>query len=266
MSRDAMLIAFPILHHDLIRLLPIFDPLPSWGFHLLARCMVSCPSMTRTGLYLMSSRSQHVWQYSLSQPYIVCIFLLCTFPTTRNMCPKLVTKSPRVTVVMWAPCVHPSVGTFPHQNHKPLASQLVIATLTLPMGSRRLRFFSLFANSLLLLASIEFVAEDYLYDAPDAMFTRLGAIYPDRVKLAIRYPHHRDPIHVVWRKVRESLDLQAQPWTLGPPIMFSKTTDWVNSTTIPSLWPNTIYECNPLAPFVSMVWFLCSTRFAGDLG
>ena len=85
------------------------------------------------------------------------------------------------------------------------------------------------------------------------MFTRLGAIYPDRVKLAIRYPHHKDPIHVLWRKVRESPDLQAQPWTLGPPTMLSEVGDWVNSTTISPLWPNTTYECNPLS---SLQWFV----------
>jgi len=102
-------------------------------------------------------------------------------------------------------------------------------------------------NSLLLLVSIGFAAEGYLRDAPGAVFTRLGAIYPDSVKLAIRYPHHNDPIHVLWRKVRESPDLQAHPWTLGPPIVLSEVGDWVNSTTISPLWPNTMYECNPFS-------------------
>ena len=212
-----------------------------------------CPSTTRTGLHLMSPRSQLVWQRSLSQPYIVYIFLLCTSPTTRKICPKLVTKSPRVMTATWVHCVYPSFETFPHRSHKSLASRVVIVTLTLPMGPRRLRLFSLLVNSLLLLASIEFAVEDYLHDAPGAVFTRLGAVYPDRVKLAIRYPHHTDPIHVVWRKVRESFDLQAQPWILGPPIMFSQATDWVNSTTISPLWPNTMYECNPLVLFSSTV-------------
>lgn len=146
-----------------------------------------------------------------------------------------------------------------------LASRLIAVILTLPMGSRRLRLFSLLVNTLLLLVSIEFAAEDYLHDAPDAMFTRLGAIYPDSVKLAVRYPHHNDPIHIVWRKVRESSDPQAQPWTLGPPIMLSEVDDWVNSTTISPLWPNTVYECNPLTLFSSMVRLLRLIRFTGDL-
>lgn len=134
-------------------------------------------------------------------------------------------------------------GKFPHQNHKSLTSRLATVILTLPTSSRRLRLFSLFFNSLLLLSSVEFVIEDYLYDAPEVVFTRLGAIYPDKAKLAIRYPHHQDPIHVVWRRVRESFDMQAQSWTLGPPVMLSEVGDWVNSTTISPLWPNTIYEC-----------------------
>jgi hypothetical protein len=148
---------------------------------------------------------------------------------------------------------------FPYQDHKSPASQLAIVILTLPIGSRRLRLLSLFVNSLLFLASIEFAAEDYLRDAPDTVFTRLGAIYPDRVKLAIRYPHHKDPIHVLWRKARESSDLQAQPWTLGPPIIFSEVGDWVNSTTISPLWPNTMYECNLLTLFSLTVCFLLLT-------
>jgi len=200
----------------------------------------------RTGLHLTLLRSRLVWQLSLSQPYIVCTFQLCTFPTTRIR-PKLVTRGPRVMATTWVPCIYPSSRTSPHQNHKSLASRVVIVMLTLPMGSRRLRLFSLLVNSLLLLASIEFAVEGYLHDAPNAVFTRLGAVYPDRVKLAIRYPHRTDPIHVMWRKVRESPDLQVQPWILGPPIMLSEVTDWVNSTTISPLWPNTMYECNFLA-------------------
>lgn len=121
-------------------------------------------------------------------------------------------------------------------------------TLTLPLGSRRLRLFSLLVNSFLFLVSVEFVAEDYLRDAPDTVFTRLGAIYPDRAKLAIRYPGYRDPIHVMWRKVRQTSDPQAQHWVLGPSITLSESADWVNSTTISPLWPNTMYECNIFTP------------------
>lgn len=155
---------------------------------------------------------------------------------------------------------------FPHQNHKPPVSRLFTIVLTLPTTSRRLRLSSLFVNSLLLLACIEFAIEDYLYDAPDAIFTRLGAIYPDRVKLAIRYPHYKDPIHVVWRKARGPPDLQIQPWTLGPPIMLSEMGDWVNSTTISPLWPNTVYECKSSILFASIVCISPPFRFVGDLG
>ena len=124
---------------------------------------------------------------------------------------------------------------------------------------------SLFANSLLLLASVEFGIEDYLYDAPDVIFTRLGAISPDKAKLAIRYPHHKDPIHVVWRKVRGSSDAQPQPWTLGPPVIVSELGDWVNSTTISPLWPNTIYECKSSNRSASVLCFSRLFRFVGDL-
>lgn len=150
-------------------------------------------------------------------------------------------------------------------NHKSPASKLAIVMFTLPTGSRRLRLFSLSINTLLFLVSIGFAAEGYLRDAPGVVFTRLGAIYPDRVKLAIRYPHRKDPVHVLWREVRGPPDIHAQPWSLGPPIVFSEVGDWVNSTTISPLWPNTMYECNPLI-FSSTVCFLHSIRFVRDLG
>ena len=222
----------------------LFSTLFRLGVFIFLR--IVWPLAPRTGLHLTSPRSQLVWQRSRSQPYIVCIFQLCTFPTTR-ICPNLVTKSPRAVATTWVPCNYPSSGTSPHQNHKSLASRVVIVMLTLPMGSRWLRLFSLLVNSLLLFASIGFAAEDYFHDAPNTVFTRLGAVYPDKVKLAIRYPHRTDPIHVVWRKVHESSELQAQPWILGPPITLSEVADWVNSTTISPLWPNTMYECNSLA-------------------
>lgn len=214
----------------------------------------------------MPSRSRPIWQRSFSLHYIVCMSPLCTFPATRTIRRKPVTNGPRGRATMWVPQVHPAEMFLTRQDRKSPASQLAIVILTLPMGSRRLRLVSLFINSLLFLASIEFAIEDYLRDAPDVVFTRLGAIYPDRVKLAIRYPHHTDPIHVLWRKVRESSDLQAQPWTHGPPIMLSEMGDWVNSTTISPLWPDTTYECNRFLPFSLVVCFSYSTRFVSNLG
>lgn len=172
---------------------------------------------------------------------------------------------PRNLVFVCVAWFHPVGRTSPEPQSLVLRS--VTAILTLPTNSRRLRLFSLFVNTLLLLTCIEFATEDYLYDAPDVVFTRLGAIYPDKVKLAIRYPHHKDPIHIVWRKVRESSDMQAQPWTLGPPVMLSEVGDWVNSTTVSPLWPNTIYECKKSSShFASILCFSSLFRFVGFLG
>lgn len=105
--------------------------------------------------------------------------------------------------------------------------------------------------------------EDYLYDAPDVVFARLGAIYPDKAKLAIRYPNRKDPIHAVWREVRGSPGLQTQPWILGPPVVLSEVGDWVNSTTISPLWPDTVYECKRPTHFSpSFVPHVCSDSLA----
>ena len=97
--------------------------------------------------------------------------------------------------------------------------------------------------------------------------TRASALRPP----CDRFPFladHKDPIHLLWRKVRESSDLQAQPWTLGPPSC-SEVGGWVNSTTISPLWPNTMHECNSPTLSKSLflrVCFLHSIRSIGDVG
>jgi hypothetical protein len=118
--------------------------------------------------------------------------------------------------------------------------QALSLCFSLPTSIRRLQLASLLINSLLFLAAVDLVAEPYLNDAPNVSFTRVGAVYPDAVKISIRYPSTIEPIHVLWRQSRDNIN---QTWTVGPSVTLSQVNDWVNITLLPQLWPNTDYEC-----------------------
>lgn len=92
-------------------------------------------------------------------------------------------------------------------------------------------------NSLLFLAAIDLTAEPYYNNASDVIFTRVGAVYPDAVKIAVRYPDTIDPLYVVWRQSR------AQLWSLGPEFNLTEENDWVGTVTLSQLYPSTEYEC-----------------------
>jgi len=107
---------------------------------------------------------------------------------------------------------------------------------TLPTSIRRLRLASLTINSLLFLAVVDLTAEPYYNNASDVIFTRVGAVYPDSVKIAVRYPGITDPLYVVWRQSR------AQLWSLGPEFNLTEENDWVSTVTLSQLYPSTEYE------------------------
>jgi len=115
-NRSVRVTIFPTLHHGLVRLHPVFDPLPLWRFCLPAHRTVPCSSKPPIGSYLMSPRSQPVWQRSSSQLYIVCTSLLCTFSTTRTIRRNLVAKSPRGRVAMWVPCIYHQKASSPDRT------------------------------------------------------------------------------------------------------------------------------------------------------
>lgn len=126
---------------------------------------------------------------------------------------------------------------------------------TLPTSIRRLRIASLAINSLLFLAALDLVAEPFYNSASDVIFTRVGAVYPDAVKITLRYPGLSEPVHVVWRQSRVQL------WTIGPSVTLTEENDWVNTVTLPQLWPNTAYECMSLKlAFLAPVDKLIQTR------
>lgn len=117
--------------------------------------------------------------------------------------------------------------------------QALSICFSLPTSIRRLQTASLLINSLIFLAAVDFVVGPYFDDALNVTFTRVGAVYPDAVKIAIRYPSTTEPIHILWRPSRNNSD---HSWTVGPSVTLSHVNDWVNTTRLPQLWPDTAYE------------------------
>ncbi|KAG6818577.1 hypothetical protein H0H93_003849, partial [Arthromyces matolae] len=120
-------------------------------------------------------------------------------------------------------------------------SILTTLLLSLPTTSRRLRLSNIILNTLLLVAVVDYVVTPYLDTATDVVFTRVGAIYPDSVKVVIRYPliePSSQPPLLMYREVSKT----AYSWKEGPDLEFRSDRDWVDTVRIASLWPSTAYE------------------------
>ncbi|KAH9056623.1 PhoD-like phosphatase-domain-containing protein [Lactarius vividus] len=99
-------------------------------------------------------------------------------------------------------------------------------------------------NTLLILLAADFVFTPVIDSATDVTFTRLGAVYPDAVKVTVRYPlfgdgateHH---VRVQWRPLAAAAD---DRWKDGPILHLRPESDWTNTTKLTKLWPSTEYE------------------------
>ncbi|KAF5387013.1 hypothetical protein D9615_001756 [Tricholomella constricta] len=115
--------------------------------------------------------------------------------------------------------------------------------LTLPTTSRRLRLSNVFINTLLFIAAADLIVTPYLDTASDVVFTRVGAVYPDSVKIVARYPMTNSTESTSLRLVyRELTNFNTTAWKGGPLMTFQETHDWVDTVKITGLWPNTSYE------------------------
>lgn len=84
----------------------------------------------------------------------------------------------------------------------------------------------------------------FLDTASDVVFTRVGAVYPDSVKIVARYPELNSTGEVLRRLIyREAKIFEPEPWKDGPLMAFTKDKDWVDTVKLTGLWPNTSYEC-----------------------
>lgn len=103
-------------------------------------------------------------------------------------------------------------------------------------------------NTLILLAAAEFVLYPRFDSATDVVFTRIGAVYPDAVNIAIRYPDLNASEHEVrvnWREYKEGATLD-EGWKDGPLLKLTEENDWINTGKLTGLWPSTSYECKYL--------------------
>jgi alkaline phosphatase D len=117
-----------------------------------------------------------------------------------------------------------------------------------------MRITHLAVNTLLFLAAVDFVIHPLFDPAKDVVFTRVGAVYPDSVKIIVRYPEYNATeslVKVVWREYKERTTLE-EGWRDGPVLRLTEANDWVNTINLRSLWPSTAYECEFHLAFVCM--------------
>lgn len=122
------------------------------------------------------------------------------------------------------------------------AGALTTIVLSLPTQSRGLRLANAAINVLLLLAAVDFVAYPFFDAAQDVVFTRIGAVYPDGVKITVRHPlveEESQSLHIIWREAKGGF----QNWTTGPELKLIEENDWVDTVQLKGLWPKTKYEC-----------------------
>ncbi|KAF4615182.1 hypothetical protein D9613_002827 [Agrocybe pediades] len=115
---------------------------------------------------------------------------------------------------------------------------LPVLLFSLPSPSRFLTFANLAINSLLAIAALDLLATPFFDAAHDVVFTRLGAVYPDSVKIVARYPAQTEDILLLYREYNDS----SAPWIDGPRFHLTPDADWVDTVRLDNLWPSTTYE------------------------
>ncbi|CAA7270163.1 unnamed protein product [Cyclocybe aegerita] len=122
------------------------------------------------------------------------------------------------------------------QTPPPFApSPLSVLILSLPTTSRLFTVVNVLINTLLALASADLILTPFLDTASDITFTRVGAVYPDSVKIQARYPFHHNLL-VLYRQFNTS------DWKYGPRLHPTQQSDWVDTVRLANLWPSTSYE------------------------
>ncbi|KAF9475330.1 hypothetical protein BDN70DRAFT_814299 [Pholiota conissans] len=126
----------------------------------------------------------------------------------------------------------------PPRRPPPRPRVLPTVLFSLPTHSRALTLANAAINVLLLLAVLDFAGTPFLDTAQHVVFTRVGAVYPDSIKLVVRYPHQ----HSLLVLYRESTADPNATWTHGPLLTLTPDADWVATARITHLWPSTSYQ------------------------
>ncbi|KAF8921574.1 PhoD-like phosphatase-domain-containing protein [Mucidula mucida] len=115
--------------------------------------------------------------------------------------------------------------------------------LSLPTSSKRVRWATTISNCLLLAAVAELIITPFVDPASNVVFTHIGAVTPDTVKITARLPptYILDDVHIVWREHTGATDKELA-WKHGPELTVKENNDWVDVATLKGLWPNTYYE------------------------
>ena len=101
-------------------------------------------------------------------------------------------------------------------------------------------------NSFILLLVLDFVFHPLFDPALDVTFARVGAVYPDGVKIHVRYPivdANETSIKVVYRLLEKPGVVPEAKWNEAQTMHLSADFDWTNVTHISGLFPSTEYEC-----------------------
>lgn len=115
--------------------------------------------------------------------------------------------------------------------------------LSLPSATKYTALFNVAINTFILLLAADFVLYPVLDDAKDVVFTRVGAVYPDSVKLVVRLPAENateNEVRILWRQAPETPEAT---WHPGPSVSLTAENDWINTIHLDGLWPSTSYEC-----------------------
>lgn len=130
-----------------------------------------------------------------------------------------------------------------------MASPLNTALFSLPTTNTSLKFLSFFVNLTLLGFFLDFLYRPSLNLHNDLIFTRVGAVYSDSVKIQVRYPSPEgDAIRLVWKQLSGGLSgleetSDHEGWTDGPLVALSEDNDWVGISRLENLWASTEYQC-----------------------
>ncbi|KAG9003379.1 hypothetical protein FRB94_003147 [Tulasnella sp. JGI-2019a] len=132
---------------------------------------------------------------------------------------------------------------------------------SLPSNLSVIRIIHVLINLTLALFLYDHLAQsDPPADAPhsaDVIFARVGAVYPDSVKIQVRYPNlmfeesFLSPTQqagvgmckVLWREaVTGSGESTVGMWKDGPVLQLAEGDDWVGVAHVEKLWPSTSYQ------------------------
>jgi len=157
-----------------------------------------------------------------------------------------------ISLYLWPPKNYVSAETKPkdkegknvNPNHLEVFDYIRAILLSIPISSQPLRTTNFIINTLLLLAATDFVLYPFIDTASAVVFTRVGAVYHDRIKIQVRYPHFNTSegtLRVVWRESNDII-VQGDSWRDGPALQLNQENDWVDTVNLSGLWPKTEYE------------------------